>query len=32
MESQEQSPKLLDQVRSVMRLHPYSIHTLPILV
>ena len=32
MESQEespaeQSPKLLDQVRSVMRLHHYSIHT-----
>ena len=27
MESQDQSPKLLDQVRRVMRLHHYSIHT-----
>ncbi len=27
MESQEQSPKLLEQVRNVMRLHHYSIHT-----
>jgi len=27
MESQEQPPKLLDQVRSVLRLHHYSIHT-----
>src|SRR5438876_2233130 len=27
MESQAQSPMLLDQVRNVMRLHHYSIHT-----
>lgn len=27
MESQDQNPKLLDLVRRVMRLHPYSIHT-----
>ena len=27
MESQAQTPKLLDQVRSIMRLHHYSIHT-----
>ena len=27
MRSQEQTPRLLDQVRNVMRLHPYSIHT-----
>jgi len=27
MESQDQKPKLLDQVRRVMRLHHYSIHT-----
>jgi integron integrase len=27
MEGQEQTPKLLDQVRNVLRLHHYSIHT-----
>src|SRR5258705_432136 len=27
MESQAQTPKLLDQVRNVLRLHHYSIHT-----
>jgi hypothetical protein len=27
MESQPPSPKLLDQVRNVLRLHHYSIHT-----
>ena len=27
MEGQEQAPKLLDQVRNVLRLHHYSIHT-----
>ena len=27
MKSQEQTPKLLDQVRDLMRLHHYSIHT-----
>ena len=27
MNSQEQTPRLLDQVRNVMRLHHYSIHT-----
>ena len=27
MRSQEQTPRLLDQVRDVMRLHHYSIHT-----
>ena len=27
MEGQPQSPKLLDQVRNVLRLHHYSIHT-----
>jgi integron integrase len=27
MKSQEQTPRLLDQVRDVMRLHHYSIHT-----
>ncbi len=27
MESQEQSPKLLEQVRNVMRWHHHSIHT-----
>ena len=27
MESQETAPKLLDQVRNVLRLHHYSIHT-----
>jgi len=27
MESQAQTPKLLDQVRSVLRLHHYSLHT-----
>ena len=27
MESQAQSPMLLDQVRNVMRVHHYSIHT-----
>ena len=27
MESQDQRPKLLDQIRNVMRLHHYSIHT-----
>ena len=27
MQSQDQKPKILDQVRSVMRLHHYSIHT-----
>jgi hypothetical protein len=27
MESQAQAPKLLDQVRNVLRLHHYSIHT-----
>ncbi len=27
MEGQEQAPKLLDQVRQVLRLHHYSIHT-----
>ena len=27
MSSQEQTPRLLDQVRNVMRLHHYSIHT-----
>ena len=27
MKSQEQTPRLLDQVRNVMRLHHYSIHT-----
>lgn len=27
MQSQDQKPKILDQVRSIMRLHHYSIHT-----
>jgi hypothetical protein len=27
MQSQDQKPKILDQVREVMRLHHYSIHT-----
>ncbi len=27
MSSQEQTPRLLDQVRETMRLHHYSIHT-----
>ena len=27
MESQAPTPRLLDQVRSIMRLHHYSIHT-----
>jgi len=27
MESQSQTPRLLEQVRSFMRLHHYSIHT-----
>ena len=27
MESQGPTPRLLDQVRSIMRLHHYSIHT-----
>jgi hypothetical protein len=27
MEGQPQTPKLLDQVRNVLRLHHYSIHT-----
>jgi site-specific recombinase XerD len=27
MESQQKTPKLLDQVRNVLRLHHYSIHT-----
>jgi len=27
MEGQEQPPRLLDQVRNVLRLHYYSIHT-----
>jgi hypothetical protein len=27
MESQAQAPKLLDEVRNVLRLHHYSIHT-----
>ena len=27
MNSQEQTPRLLDRVRNVMRLHHYSIHT-----
>ena len=27
MSSQEQSPRLMDQVRETMRLHHYSIHT-----
>ena len=27
MEGQEQPPRLLDQVRNVLRLHHYSIHT-----
>ena len=27
MEGQEQAPELLDQVRDVLRLHDYSIHT-----
>ena len=27
MQSQDQKPKILDQVRDVMRLHHYSIHT-----
>ena len=27
MSSQEQTPRLLDQVRNVVRLHHYSIHT-----
>jgi hypothetical protein len=27
MEGQVQSPKLLEQVRNVLRLHHYSIHT-----
>jgi len=27
MESQAQTPKLLEQVRNVLRLHHYSIHT-----
>ena len=27
MEGQEQAPRLLDQVRNVLRLHHYSIHT-----
>ena len=27
MQSQDQKPKILDQVRSMMRLHHYSIHT-----
>jgi len=27
MESQEQTPKILDQVRNLMRLNHYSIHT-----
>jgi hypothetical protein len=27
MKGQAQSPRLLDQVRDVMRLHHYSIHT-----
>ena len=27
MQSQDQQPKILDQIRSMMRLHHYSIHT-----
>jgi hypothetical protein len=27
MEGQQESPKILDQVRNVLRLHHYSIHT-----
>ena len=27
MEGQAEAPRLLDQVRHVLRLHPYSIHT-----